>query len=720
MTLGPSRSFLVGLTLVVAACGGDGLTLPPDGAAAHIQVTWGNGQSARVGSPLPDSVVVQVTDTRDRPVANAEVVFEFTADGSAAIPDRVTTDANGTAWSRLVLGTRVGPVTGTVSVPVEAGVAPVQAPITATALADNANGITLVSGNDQTGAVGTTLAAPLVVVVADEFGNPIPGVTIVWSITGGGSVSDASTVTGDNGQTSVTRTLGGTAGQQTTLATADGLAGSPVTFTHTATAGTAAGVTKVSGDNQSALAGTELTDPLVVQVLDGQQNPVPGRAVTWIVTAGGGRVPAENTNTDGQGFASTRWTLGPSAGANSLNAVVSGVGTATFTASATAGAPSASTSTVAASPGTITAGAGSSTITVTVRDDGNNPVAGVSVTPASSGSDNTISPASATTGANGVATFTFSSTVAETKTITATAGGVAITDQATVNVQKVRSTTRITSDPDPVSVSEAITVEFTVVGDGGTPTGQVTVTVSGGPETCTATLTAGSGSCDITFLVPGTGGSNSRVVTATYSGDARFNGSSDSDNQRVDPLPAANNPPTANFTFSCTNLDCSFTDSSSDGDGTVTNWSWDFGDGSTSSSQSPSHSYVSGNTYNVTLTVTDNDGAPDSETKPVTVTAAPPQNQAPVAQNDAYQTPGGGQPLTVPAPGVLENDSDPDSDPLSAQGASDPALGSVLLGADGSFTYTPDAGASGTDTFTYEASDGLATSQATVTITINP
>jgi VCBS repeat-containing protein len=77
--------------------------------------------------------------------------------------------------------------------------------------------------------------------------------------------------------------------------------------------------------------------------------------------------------------------------------------------------------------------------------------------------------------------------------------------------------------------------------------------------------------------------------------------------------------------------------------------------------------------------------------------------------------------LTVDAPqGVLNNDSDPDGTPLSAQNASDPPQGSVQLNADGSFTYTPDLGAVGDDSFTYEASDGTLTSTGTVTITITP
>ena len=98
-----------------------------------------------------------------------------------------------------------------------------------------------VSGDPQTGLVRTVLGAPLVVKVTDALGDPVQDVTITWDVTGGGNPSETSTQTGANGQSSVTRTLGGTVGEQTTVATADGLAGSPVTFTHTATGGSATG-----------------------------------------------------------------------------------------------------------------------------------------------------------------------------------------------------------------------------------------------------------------------------------------------------------------------------------------------------------------------------------------------------------------------------------------------------------------------------------------------
>jgi PKD repeat protein len=92
---------------------------------------------------------------------------------------------------------------------------------------------------------------------------------------------------------------------------------------------------------------------------------------------------------------------------------------------------------------------------------------------------------------------------------------------------------------------------------------------------------------------------------------------------------AANQSPTANFTFSCTNLTCQFTDASTDGDGTVQGWSWTFGDGTSSTARNPSKAYGAAGTYSVRLVVTDDDGAADSTTRDVTVTGV--VNRAPTA-----------------------------------------------------------------------------------------
>ena len=82
--------------------------------------------------------------------------------------------------------------------------------------------------------------------------------------------------------------------------------------------------------------------------------------------------------------------------------------------------------------------------------------------------------------------------------------------------------------------------------------------------------------------------------------------------------PPANKAPVAGFDFSCTNLACDFDGAnSSDPDGSIASYSWSFG----ASGQTASHTFEEAGTFDVTLTVTDNKGKTDTETKSVTVAA---------------------------------------------------------------------------------------------------
>ena len=92
----------------------------------------------------------------------------------------------------------------------------------------------------------------------------------------------------------------------------------------------------------------------------------------------------------------------------------------------------------------------------------------------------------------------------------------------------------------------------------------------------------------------------------------------------------SNNPPVANFTHtpsSPTDLDMiNFTDLSYDLDGIIANWTWNFGDGNISYEQNPEYRYTGEGTYNVILTVRDDDGATNTTLKEVVVISS---NNAP-------------------------------------------------------------------------------------------
>ncbi|HEY3833228.1 MAG TPA: PKD domain-containing protein [Acidimicrobiia bacterium] len=125
-------------------------------------------------------------------------------------------------------------------------------------------------------------------------------------------------------------------------------------------------------------------------------------------------------------------------------------------------------------------------------------------------------------------------------------------------------------------------------------------------------------------VIPLPGGVAGHVVTAT---STNSNGSTSefAQNVLVPTSGNGNQPPVASFTQSCDQLVCSFSGSPShDPDGTVVAWTWDFGDGGTTTGRNVKHTYAAGGTYDVRLTVTDNDGATGSTLLAINPAKLPP------------------------------------------------------------------------------------------------
>jgi hypothetical protein len=299
---------------------------PVAGAAATVAVNTGASQSATVGSVVTTAPSVRVTDTFGNPVAGAVVTFATTSGSGSASGATQTTNSSGVAtvggWT---LGTTVGTHTLTATV---GTLTP--ALITATATAGAAAAVTIVAGNGQSATVSTAVATAPSVRVTDAFGNNVSSIAVTFSVaSGGGSVSGGSQTTNSSGVATVTSwTLGSTAGANTLLASAAGVT-STVTFTATGTAGapaaTPASVIVSAGDNVAAMVSTAVPTRPAVLVRDASSNPVAGATVTFEVTSGGGSITGATVVTGASGVATVgSWTLGPTAGANTLTATVTG------------------------------------------------------------------------------------------------------------------------------------------------------------------------------------------------------------------------------------------------------------------------------------------------------------------------------------------------------------------------------------------------------------
>lgn len=130
-----------------------------------------------------------------------------------------------------------------------------------------------------------------------------------------------------------------------------------------------------------------------------------------------------------------------------------------------------------------------------------------------------------------------------------------------------------------------------------------------------------------------------------------------------------------------------------------------------------SFNYEAKSSYTIRVRSTDGAGEFREEAFTISITNV---NENPVAVNDAYTVAEGGT-LTRSAPGVLGNDSDPESASLSASKVTDPANGTLTLNNNGSFTYVHNGSEPASDAFTYRAFDGTNYSNnATVNITITP
>ena len=214
--------------------GGDGENGPPP-TPASITVSSGNRQTGAAGAVLSEPVVARVTSSSGAGVEGVVVAFTVAGNSGAVTTASATTNADGVASTAWTLGTVAGIELDTLRASVT-GLEP--AVFIATVIAAPVANLTSVSGNSQIGVPDQALAAPIVVVARDQFGNPENNVEVSWAITaGGGAVSPSTSTTDPDGQTSAIWTLGSNIGAHTATATVSSAPSIVVSFEATAPGG---------------------------------------------------------------------------------------------------------------------------------------------------------------------------------------------------------------------------------------------------------------------------------------------------------------------------------------------------------------------------------------------------------------------------------------------------------------------------------------------------
>jgi plastocyanin len=289
--------------------------------------------------------------------------------------------------------------------------------------------ITVSTGNNQVGAAGAALPESLAVIVRDQGGAVVAGVTVAFTVTGGGgTVSPASRVTDAAGLAKTRRTLGANAGTQTVNASTGNL--TPVQFSAVSQISGAVNIANSTTGPLTDTVGAVRAESLTVLVTDQNAAPVQGVAVGWAST--GGSVSAASVPTSAAGLSRVRFTYGTASGNQSATATVTGLigSPVSIALTATAGAAVSIVKTVGDN-GTA-APSGQVAYTVQSRDSHGNPKGGVTIDWAAATGGGSITPPQDTTAGTGnaSATRTLGSGLGD-QTATATASGLGGTPSVT-------------------------------------------------------------------------------------------------------------------------------------------------------------------------------------------------------------------------------------------------------------------------------------------------
>ena len=306
---------LIFLALVsLTSCNSSNFNPPPETIAA----TSGSPQSAMVNTAFAAPLVATVT-MGGSPVSGAFVTFTAPASGASGTfaggtnTETDSTDSIGVARSTTFTANGV---IGTVTVAASVAGVTATTSFNLTNTSGPAASITATSGSLQDTPVSKAFGAPLAATVLDGSGYPVTGASVTFTApaTGAsgtfanGTATETDMTNASGAAVSSTFTANATSGAYTVTASSAGIA-TTANFTLTNITGAVVSISATSGTPQSAFVNFAFGAPLVVTVVDGDQNPISGATVTFEVPAsgpGGAFTGGVNTaTTDASGIATS-------------------------------------------------------------------------------------------------------------------------------------------------------------------------------------------------------------------------------------------------------------------------------------------------------------------------------------------------------------------------------------------------------------------------------
>jgi uncharacterized protein (TIGR03437 family) len=298
--------------------------------AAAATITVAPGQPGAL-TPIPD-VAITIVDPNSLPV--------FVPSTYASCQGNNLSDNTGTAYCNVT--SACGAAIGSSNAVAFAIGAQQAYPATVVVTQGQAQTLSILAGNNQTGPEGQALPSALLVSVTDACGHSITGAKVTWTVTqGSATLTNVVSTSSSAGTVSANVVFGSAAGPVVVTVSLGTTSVQTFTLTNQAVAST---MTIAAGNNQNTTINTAFPTPLTVQITDANNNPVTGVTVAFAVTSGNVVLSATSATTNAQGQASVTATATQTPGTIIVTASYASV-SASFTLTA---APIGPTLTVAA------------------------------------------------------------------------------------------------------------------------------------------------------------------------------------------------------------------------------------------------------------------------------------------------------------------------------------------------------------------------------------